>query len=371
MSKHTRTLHQAMPIVAAALGRKFGVSVAIGGAEAQTDGDSIQVPALPPDSALMPVAWGYLAHEAAHVRYTDFAAYRAGVAAGDALCASLQNILEDVRIERALAGPYPGTRETLQAVCAHLSAEGGMNAPAADAHPAQVLTSYLLLHLRDSVLGYDGLAAEAKQAEAVLRSVFPARTVHRLQGLLAEVDGLASTTDAVDLARRIRALLEAERQAAEQPQPSGDGDDATGAADGNRDQNEPAPRASGDHDSPAPCDDGQPAPAGNGHDDTTAVTDDRNDAKGKAQALARTLNATAADLPDDLFGQVRDLLESAGSGSSRCLLPRAESFDGDAQAGLRLLGVVQQESRRLRARLHGLVQASRLDRPQRANAVRG
>ncbi|MGB5830838.1 MAG: VWA domain-containing protein, partial [Thiohalocapsa sp.] len=105
MSKHIRTLHQAMPIVAAALGCKFGVSVAIGGAEAQTDGDSIQVPALPPDSALMPVAWGYLAHEAAHVRYTDFAAYRAGVAAGDVLCASLQNILEDVRIERALAGP--------------------------------------------------------------------------------------------------------------------------------------------------------------------------------------------------------------------------------------------------------------------------
>ncbi|EIC23932.1 hypothetical protein Thi970DRAFT_00067, partial [Thiorhodovibrio frisius] len=39
MSHAFRTLHQAMPIVAAALGRKFGVPVAVGGDEACTDGN--------------------------------------------------------------------------------------------------------------------------------------------------------------------------------------------------------------------------------------------------------------------------------------------------------------------------------------------
>ena len=83
MPKQARTLHQAMPIVASALGRKFGVRVTIGGDDAQTDGRTIQVPALPPDSQLIPVAWGYLAHEAAHVRYTDFDVYASGTAEGD------------------------------------------------------------------------------------------------------------------------------------------------------------------------------------------------------------------------------------------------------------------------------------------------
>ena len=394
MPKHARTLHQAMPIVAAALGRKFGVQVAVGGDDAQTDGRTIQVPALPPDSHLIPVAWGYLAHEAAHVRYTDFAVYASGAAQGDPLHGSIQNILEDVRIERALAGPYPGTRETLQAVCAHLAAEGGMHAPPVDAHPARVLTSYLLLHLRHSVLGYTALAGEATKAEAVLRSVFPAQTEHRLQGLLTEVGGLTDTAAAVDLARRIRALLETERQAAaEHAQPGSDANDPDVDDTDNSSASDDAPGQGGDQrrgatdgaqeDAPtradAPgngSDSGQPArddppdgPQGAARVNTATSTPDATNDAGKdaaasrVKALAKTLRATAADLPDDLFGQVRNLLAAAGSGSSQCVLPRPETFDGDLRAGMHLLGNVQTESRRLRARLQGLVQASRLDRP--------
>jgi hypothetical protein len=393
MPKQARTLHQAMPIVAAALGRKFGVQVAVGGDDAQTDGQTIQVPALPPDSHLIPVAWGYLAHEAAHVRYTDFGVYASGTAQGDPLHGSIQNILEDVRIERALAGPYPGTRETLQAVCAHLAAEGGMHAPPVDAHPARVLTSYLLLYLRHSVLGYTALAGEATQAEAMLRAVFPAQTVHRLQGLLTEVGGLSATADAVDLARRIRALLEDEQQMAEQSQPCTGPDDPdaddTDISAGHRvapeqgGDEQPAGPGGTQNDVPSaaeqavdgldsktddPNDEAGSNPATVQHGTplpTPGATDDagREDARRKAQAFAQTLSATAADLPDDLFGQVRNLLSAAGSGSSQCVLPRPETFDGDTRAGMHLLGNVQQESRRLRARLQGLVQASRLDRP--------
>jgi cobalamin biosynthesis protein CobT len=392
MPKHARTLRQAMPIVASALGRKFGVQVAVGGDDARTDGRTIQVPALPPDSHLIPVAWGYLAHEAAHLRYTDFDTYAAGAAQGDPLHGSIQNIVEDVRIERALAGPYPGTRATLQAVCAHLAANGGMNAPPPDAHPARVLTSYLLLNLRHRVLGYDALAGEAKQAEAVLRSVFPSRTVHRLQGLLTEVDGLTDTAAVVDLARRIRALLEEERQAAEQPEPCSGPDESDSPGAGNSADSDDAPGQGDEH---------HPAGAGGDRDVDPQTGDDADDGEGKGslapghqpngkplktrdpsaptpsastdaasgvctsetKALTKALSATDADLPDDLFGQVHDLLAAAGNGSSQCVLPRPESFDGNAQFGMQLLATVQQASRRLRARLHGLVQASRLDRP--------
>ncbi|MFE8032999.1 VWA domain-containing protein [Thiohalocapsa marina] len=415
------TLHRAMPIVAAALGRKFGVAVRVGGTSACTDGQTIVVPSLPADSALLPVAWGYLAHEAAHVRHTDFTVY-AAAAAGDALSAQILNILEDVRVEQAMAGPYPGTRETLQAVCAHLLAQGGLSAPDANAHPGTVLSSYLLLGLRHRVLGYRALAAEAQRAETVLRAVFPAPTVHRLQGLLAEVGRLDSTQAAVALTRRIRALLEAEQPLPDEPQSAprqagGDPPTDTDAADqadagGQPSQAQGAPsgsdaRAGTD---PAQTDDaeadrmartdGQHAGAGaTGGGDATATsggqaqpaqgtpdqalsarsqdqgtsaasaTDpsapDQGPVTGAQQeALRQALSATSADLPGDLFGTVRDLLSNAGTGASQCVLPRGEPFAGNAHSGMHLLAAVQQTSRALTARLHGLVQASRLDRPQ-------
>ena len=173
-------LREALPIVAAALGRKFGVRVSVGGGAARTDGQVIQLPELPSDPALRVLAWGYLAHEAGHLRYTDFAAYRQGAAEGP-LQAALQNILEDVRIERALAVPYPGTRATLAALVGRLVEEGDLEAPRADAHPAAVLAGYLLLALRREVLGQSVLGARAEAAEAVLRQVFPARVVRRLR----------------------------------------------------------------------------------------------------------------------------------------------------------------------------------------------
>ncbi|MBK1620693.1 hypothetical protein CKO42_20115 [Lamprobacter modestohalophilus] len=408
----TRSLKQAMPIVAAALGRKFGVEVRVGGQEAFTDGRTIQVPALPDNRALLPVAWGYLAHEAGHLRYTDFEVYQQAAAESDALQANLQNILEDVRIEQALAIPYPGTRDTLQAVCAQLLADGGLGAAAANEHPGRILSRYLLLALRHQVLGYEGLAAAAKQAERVLRAVFPARTVHRLQGLLVEARHLASTAEAVELARRIRCLLEAERQAdpaetaitpdsrAETPTPPETGAEADGqpskapaseqtqATDGhaaNTDGHPSGPSggkgtqtdSDSDFDKSAPSNAASPSAladqpdavvsADSGHGDsgsapTGAATPDNGD-PAKHAAITQALSASAGDLPGDLFAQVKTLLEGASADSQRCILPRPEPYQGSASAGLRLLARVQPESRRLMARLQGLVQASRFDRP--------
>lgn len=67
MSKK-RTIYSALPIVAAAYGEKLGVKVAIGNDTAYTDGKTIVVPNIPDDYPNMDAVWGYLAHEAAHVR---------------------------------------------------------------------------------------------------------------------------------------------------------------------------------------------------------------------------------------------------------------------------------------------------------------
>ena len=43
----TKTLHNAFPIVAAAIGNRFGIKVSVGGDKAYTDGKTIQLPAYP------------------------------------------------------------------------------------------------------------------------------------------------------------------------------------------------------------------------------------------------------------------------------------------------------------------------------------
>ena len=376
-------LRNALPIVAAALGRKLGVEVGIGGHAACTDGRRIQIPDIPDDSASRDLAWGYLAHEAGHVRYTDFAVYALAAREGP-LQEMLQNRIEDVRIERALGRPYPGTRTTITAVLRRMLAEDRMAAPAPTDHPAQVLAAYLLLALRHEVLDQTVLAAEARKAADVLGEVFPAAFIARLRSLMDEVPGLTSTVESVDLARRIRRLVEEDAEAsppaAGQPEEEESDDSHEGEPDGGEPDRE---RGQGRHEDGDPESDGSAGTAeadAEGSDEQASGTDatdqgdeapgncaagaDGMDADGRHNALAAVLAAGAGDCDGDLFAKVGELLGAQASASSAIRLPLAEDYAGNALAGMRLLARVQAESARLNARLQGLVQASRMDRPR-------
>ncbi len=99
-------LQRALPIVGSALGRKLGVQVEVSGQRACTDGERILIPAFDPECPEQEAkVWGYLSHEAAHVRYTDFGLDQSG----SPLRHRLTNLLEDIRIEGAMSREYPGT----------------------------------------------------------------------------------------------------------------------------------------------------------------------------------------------------------------------------------------------------------------------
>ena len=366
------TLRNALPIVAAALGRKFGVEVGVGGHEACTDGRRIQIPDVPDDPASRDLAWGYLAHEAGHVRHTDFAVYEQAAREGP-LQEILQNRIEDVRIERALARPYPGTRMSITTVLRRMLAEGRMAAPAPTDHPAQVLAAYLLLALRHEVLGQTVLAEEARKAANALAQVFPAPFIARLRTLMGEVPGLTSTAEAVDLARRIRGLVQEEAEASSPPagQPEGDesGDTREGELDGGefeRDRDKGThddgyPESDGSGSTPEADEDGSDA-QGSGADETSrgdqspgkcAGSTDGKDTDDRRDALAAVLTAGAGDCDGDLFTEVGKLLCSEASAPSVVRLPLPEDFAGNALAGMRLLARVQAESAKLSARLQG------------------
>ncbi|MGB0713213.1 MAG: VWA domain-containing protein [Gammaproteobacteria bacterium] len=397
------TLRNALPIVAAALGRKFGIEVGVGGHDACTDGKRIQIPDVPDDPASRDLAWGYLAHEAAHVRYTDFAVYELAAHEGP-LQEMLQNRIEDVRIERELGRPYPGTRATITKVLHRMLTEGRMSAPQPSDQPAQVLAAYLLLALRHEVLNQRVMAEEAGKAADTLQQVFPSLFLARLRTLMDEVPGLTSTAEAVDLARRIRRLVEDEadppsgNRSGETGDPNDEDEpDQTSGAAGSLDDDEPPanekggkPESNGQetgedgvpdgvesasNEEQDGCPDGPESKPDNGSEtESPDATDRDTDAAGASgadaggngpqNALAAVLAAGAGDCDDDLFTQVGKLLGTEASATNEVRLPLPEEYAGNALAGLRLLARVHAESARLSARLQGLVQASRMDRPR-------
>ncbi|WP_256360322.1 hypothetical protein [Methylomonas koyamae] len=99
-----QTLERAFPIVAAAIGNRFGISISVGGTEAYTDGQSIQLPGYNgSEPQYQNYAWGYLAHEAAHIRFSDFQLDFGDSVLRRRICGAI----EDVRIEHELAKVYP------------------------------------------------------------------------------------------------------------------------------------------------------------------------------------------------------------------------------------------------------------------------
>lgn len=107
-----RYLMRALPHVASALSDRYGVQVIVGGEKAFTNGSTIHLPALPEkgDADFLCLVRGFLDHEAAHIRYTDFQVLK-NVTAQEM---PLLNSLEDWRVEKNMAAAFPGCRQNFQ-----------------------------------------------------------------------------------------------------------------------------------------------------------------------------------------------------------------------------------------------------------------
>lgn len=382
------TLHQALPIVAAAYGRQFGVAVQVGGDTACTDGRTIQIPQLVDEPIAKTLAWGYLAHEAGHVRHTDFNVWP-DTAQHTALTRTVTNILEDVRIEQAMLRDYPGTRQTLDAVLDWMLTKGQISAPHASESPPTVFANSLLVLARYRYRQQPMLATAASQAEQVLRQVFPARFVHRLLGLMTAIPQLGSTAEVVDLAKRIVALMEEEAQAPlsppqartpeadagqaqeeqgqAQPQPSREADADDGDRDGQGGDGADAPQTEDDatQDDERDGQDSGSVADDDGDDGAEAEscaagskTDRDRDAKASAagSAVAQTLSADADAFPEDLFTQLAAVL-GTHSQASPTLMPTFARGEGPEDQGQVLLQQVRTHSATLTTRLQALVES--------------
>ena len=199
---HNRDVLTCLPLLASVLGRQYGVQVHIGGKKACTNGKVIMLPALPLDSGaeLLATVRGYLDHEAAHVRYTDFACVNA--TSLDGVTFHLFNSIEDWRVEKRMAAIYPGCRQNLLWLIQKFFAE---DAGAGSDDPALAVLNYVTLTVR----AWDMSEVEPHRdaAARAIRQAFP--------GLLESLDGILSkvrqdcqdTAAAIVYARQIAACL--------------------------------------------------------------------------------------------------------------------------------------------------------------------
>lgn len=357
--KH-RDLLGALPILAQCLGRKLGVRVVVGAAGARTDGKTIFLPSLPAENpAVAVLANGFLDHEAAHIRHTDFAVLQE---LPTPLGKALLNVLEDVRIERLLGVAFPGSNHNLADLVRHLVRHEGFGELPRDAAPAAVLLGFLLTRLRAEVLGQEALAASADRHERELRMRLSPGVMARLNVLAREGVQGASTAEVVATVQRILTMLAEDAtlppaSGVDRAEPAKDGADAI-----------PSPATGegppGGADDTGPSAESPPAPGGAGSD---------------AAAVTRIHDLLATDA-DALSAGHLDLGARAGAA-----LAQAAGREGGREGGIAMaecdplpnpragaarLQRVRAATVSLRRRLSGLVQAAREDATWRSSAGR-
>ncbi|HBH7869512.1 TPA: VWA domain-containing protein [Vibrio parahaemolyticus] len=336
-------LKNALPIVAAAYGEKFGVKVLIQGQDAFTDGERIVIPtANPDDPHYQQIAWGYLAHEAAHIRHTNFDMVQK--ASSKPIRKALLNIIEDVRIENELAKDYPGTRRSISQVIEYMVDTQQMSVPE-QLEPASNLQAWLLFRLRCHFLGQKALTPLYQAVDERVRQLFPAAAMSRLSAMLTAVPSLASTGEVLKLVDAIVAMLEEESRP---PQDESDADSGNDIGqDASNDSNNSSDSQTPEADSSAMGD--------------TAETGD-SDNSDQADNLRQALEASAAQFEPDTFAQVAEVLSEQAEGHQGVTplsLPQAEQAMLGDEA---ILTLSASESAQIRARLRGMVQSSQDNR---------
>ena len=336
-------LKNALPIVAAAYGEKFGVKVLIQGQDAFTDGERIVIPtANPDDPHYQQIAWGYLAHEAAHIRHTNFDMVQK--ASSKPIRKALLNIIEDVRIENELAKDYPGTRRSISQVIEYMVDTQQMSVPE-QLDPASNLQAWLLFRLRCHFLGQKALTPLYQAVDERVRQLFPAAAMSRLSAMLTAVPSLVSTGEVLKLVDAIVAMLEDESR------PPQDESDADSGNDIGQDASNDSNNSS----------DSQTPETGSSAMGDAAETRD-SDNSDQADNLRQALEASAAQFEPDTFAQVAEVLSEQAEGHQGVTplsLPQAEhAMLGDEA----ILTLSASESAQIRARLRGMVQSSQDNR---------
>ena len=199
-AQSNRRLEQTLPIVAKAIGAKHkgNLRIIVGGDKACTDGQIIYIPTLPLNNDALLLTRGYIDHEAAHIRFTNFLVRNN----------ALTDCLEDIRIEDLISRLFVGAKQNLKALSEWYVKNGKLEVSDSDSDH-DVLAKYVHFKLRKEVLqnNVDSIFEAAGQ-ELLCR--FGGNFKKEVDRIIKTK--LRSTADCSQRAKQLRALLKKKQQ---------------------------------------------------------------------------------------------------------------------------------------------------------------
>ncbi|HEC8324720.1 TPA: VWA domain-containing protein [Providencia rettgeri] len=324
-------IYNSLPIVARALSDQFGVKVTVGGSTAyasqQGDSFTINIPFYQNAEKLSDVLLGYLVHEAAHVRYTEFPILKDGIPArakqgyNPSVLHQLVNITEDLRIERAIGRRFPGVPSYLKALNHFVFNEDTQ--PTDD--PAVAFINGLLLC---GFKRYHALNIPVEQSQSDFIRLFGQNMFDTAMDLLGLAINAPSIADCLDISCRLYDLaVDAfnENQQDQQDQPSGTDDNSSsepgsdnsqpGDDNGSPDSEADADgNSSGEQSSQGTADQpgGEPD-----NDDNSASGGDDSSGNSTGSSSSKTANSDPfANITDD---DLQEVIKGAGERLNDCI----------------------------------------------------
>ena len=194
-----------LAMVARVLGRKYDVNIMMGNYRtASTDGKTIYLPLVKGEAAVN-LARGYVDHESAHIRLTDFS-----IALTRDFRGQLLNVIEDIRIEKSIGKDYPGCASNLRNLSSALNEQYGVFEPN-PLNPSSIVLAWISCRGRVDILSHDSMNASAEAAEPIARVIF-GKQFPEAQRLVAMIRTLpedhSGTKAAADLRDQFMDLLE-------------------------------------------------------------------------------------------------------------------------------------------------------------------
>lgn len=360
-----------LALIAKVLGRKYDITVTIAGQIACTTGKEITIPVVSGDHAEA-LAHGYIDHEAAHVRYTDFSVQLTDNFAGDLL-----NILEDVRIEQAIGWEYPGCIANLRELTRILVEQHGAFRPD-PSHPSQSILAWIMALTRIAVLNHDSMRQTRDNTEPLVRQILGEHFNQAVQ-LLDRTGTLRSTRETAALRDELMKLF---RNAAQPKQTNGQSQTSQSASGSNgntgqrnQDGQSQQKNATNTNGGQQTKDDGkqqtpsQPSVKSDNGTSSGQQTMGQSSASLETarQAISEALSGKSIGSYGNVGEKLAELLcqnatESSfnGSGAAAPRLPTAQPLRN--ASGYDDISALRVHTAALRARLQGLVQASKQKR---------
>lgn len=226
LTKLKSTLKNSLFMLCDMIAQNHGIPVVVEGNRAYTDGRKVFLPLFDVAKYGVNAIIGYLLHEVAHVRYTDFSV--AKKLNFNHAQFQMLNILEDVRIETLMEAYFPGAKAYFEAMMRQIALDlKGFDAPTEydkDKHSMPILFGYVNVLVNARYLKRQVCVKVLPQWERVARDVLPAGFFPRLDALLSKFMLPDSTYDTAQLANLILAAFanEKEKEQPEGTKPNGE-----------------------------------------------------------------------------------------------------------------------------------------------------